>query len=72
MQNAITVTLPAEIKIALDDLMRNEGISADDLISRAIKEHLFLRRFRLLRERMASKANAQNVLTDQDVFDQIS
>jgi metal-responsive CopG/Arc/MetJ family transcriptional regulator len=72
MQETITLTLPKDIRSALDDLMRREGISPDDLIFEAIKMYLFLRQFRLLRERMIPKAQAQGIFTDQDVFDRVS
>ena len=72
MQETITITLPAEIKPALDDVTRREGISLNELIAEAIEEYLFFRRFRLLRERMIPKAQAQGIYTDQDVFDRVS
>lgn len=69
MIQKITVTLPPEIRQALDELTRLEGVPADQVVGQAVKEHLFLRKFRLLRERMAAKAQSQGILTDQDVFD---
>jgi hypothetical protein len=72
MQETITLTLPKDIRSELDDLTRREGISPNDLIFEAIKMYLFLRRFRLLRERMIPKAQAQGIFTDQDVFDCVS
>jgi hypothetical protein len=72
MQDVITVLLPTELKQALDDVTRQEGISADEFVGEAIQQHLFSRRFRLLRERLLPKAQAQGVLTDQDVFDRVS
>lgn len=72
MLEPIAVTLPADLQSALEDITRKEGISRDEVIGRAIKEHLFLRQFRLLRERMTPKAQAQGISTDQDVFDLVS
>ena len=72
MQETITLTLPKDIRSALDDLTRREGISLNDLIFEAVKMYLFLRQFRLLRERMIPKARAQGIFTDQDVFDRVS
>ena len=54
-------------------LMIDKGeISPDELIGQALREHLFLRQFRLLRERMTPRAKAQGIVTDQDVFDRVS
>jgi predicted transcriptional regulator len=68
MTQSITVALPPDLKSALDDLARREGVSPDDVVRQAIKEHLFLRQFRRLRERMTAKAASQGMVTDQDVF----
>ena len=72
MQDQITVDIPGEIKIALDEAVRSEGVSSNELVGRAIKQYLFLRRFRLLSDRMAAKAQAQGILSEQDVFDRVS
>ena len=72
MQETITITLPEETRLVLDDVRREEGVSLSELVSEAIKEYLFFRRFRLLRERMISKAQAQGIYTDQDVFERVS
>ena len=72
MQETFTLTLPPEIKLELEDVRRQEGISSSELIGKAIKQYLFLRQFRLLRERLISQAQAQGIYTDQDVFDRVS
>jgi predicted transcriptional regulator len=72
MASSITVTLSPEVKDALDDVARKDGVQADVVVGQAIKEHLFLRQFRLLRERMSAQAQSQGILTDQDVFDRVS
>lgn len=72
MQDTITVTLPEQIRSALDELVQTEGIPADRLVSQAVREYIFFKRYRLLRDRMASKARAQGIYTDQDVFDRVS
>jgi len=72
MQEPITINLPKEVRSALDDVTSREGISPDDLISEAIKEYLFFRRLRSLRERMIAKAQMQGIYTDQDVFNRVS
>lgn len=72
MQETMTITLPTEIRMTLDDVTRRENVSSSELIKEAIKEYLFFRRFRLLRERMIPKAQNQGIYTDQDVFDRVS
>ncbi len=72
MSEAITITLPPELKLSLDDIMRRESRPVSVLVEDAVKEYLFFRRYRLLRERMIPRAQAQGVYTDQDVFDLVS
>ena len=72
MVQSITVTLPADVKRALDELSKKEGVSPDELVGQAVKQHVFLRQFRSFRERMAAKAKDHGIVTDQDVFDRIS
>ncbi len=69
---SITVTLPVDVKQALDELSKKEGVSPEEVVGRAVKQHVFLRQFRSLHERMAAKARNQGIVTDQDVFDCIS
>jgi hypothetical protein len=59
MQDTLTVHLPTEIKAALDEWTRSEGISSDEFIARAIQQYLALRQFRSLRERMLQHAQSQ-------------
>jgi len=72
MIRPITINLPADIQQALDDASQKEGVSREELVGRAIKQHLFLRQFHSLRERMSAKAKDQGIVTDQDVFDRVS
>ena len=72
MVQSITVTLPADVKQALDELSQKEGVSLDEVVGRAVKQHVFLRQFRSLCERMSAKAKSQGIVTDQDVFDRVS
>ena len=69
MSQMITISLPDETKIALDDAANEEGLSENALVEKAVSDYLFIRRFRNLRERLMSQGKD---LTDQDVFDLVS
>jgi metal-responsive CopG/Arc/MetJ family transcriptional regulator len=71
MVQTITVTLPADVKQALDEFSQKEGVSANEVIGRAVKQHLFLIKFRSLRERMSAQAENDGIATDQDVIDRV-
>jgi metal-responsive CopG/Arc/MetJ family transcriptional regulator len=70
MSEPIMIDLSEETKTALEDAVREEGVSRSELIDRALKDYLFIRRFRSLRERMM--AQVPETYTDQDVFDRVS
>ena len=72
MEDTMTIRLTAKVKSDLVNVGQEEGISPNELISTAVEEYLFFRRFRLLRERMVAKAQAQGIYTDQDVFELVS
>ena len=65
-----TLSISEETKAALDDATREEGVSTNELIDVALKDYLFVRRFRNLREPMM--AQASETYTDQDVFERVS
>ena len=70
MSTQLTVSLPDEVADALKRIMADEGISPDDAVRAALRDYLFVRKFRLLREQMMAKA--ERAYTDEDVFDQVS
>jgi Arc/MetJ-type ribon-helix-helix transcriptional regulator len=57
MEQSITVILPADVRQALDDFVRQEGRSQDDVVGEAVREHLFRERFRSVQERRAAEAD---------------
>lgn len=71
---SITVDLPDEVRSALDEVTRAEGVSADEIVERALRSYLFVRRFRELRaETLAHmRETGQDDLTDEDVFRLVS
>lgn len=70
MSQPIVINLPEETRAALDSAVREEGVSQNELIEKALKDYLFIQRFRNLREQMM--AQAPEDYTDQDIFDQVS
>jgi metal-responsive CopG/Arc/MetJ family transcriptional regulator len=72
MQERITLTLPSNIRSALDVVLVEEGKSANDLINQAIAEYLFFREFHLLQERLTAKAQQRGITSEDDIFEQVS
>ncbi|MBC7226646.1 MAG: ribbon-helix-helix protein, CopG family [Thermoflexales bacterium] len=72
MAEVITVTLPKEVQVALEEVVEKEGVSLNAIVTEALREYLFFRRLRLLRERMVAQAQARGIRTEEDVFRQVS
>ena len=70
MRGTVIIDLPEEVESALEEATREEGVSPDELVKKAIADYLFVRKFKLLRERMM--AESRETYTDQDIFDFIS
>lgn len=70
MNTTITLELPEEVKATLDKAALEEGVSENAFAARALRDYLFLRRFRKLRERMM--AESEKSYTDEEVFDLVS
>ena len=68
MRESISISLPSELKADLDRFTEAEGVSRSDLFREALREYLFIRRFRALRRELMPYAEAQGLYTDEDVF----
>ena len=68
MMRTISISLPGELKSQLDCLARDEGVSRSDVIRAALREYVFARRFRTLRQGLMPYAAALDIYTDEDVF----
>ena len=72
MRESISISLPENLKEELDRFTQSEGVSRSDLVREALKEYLFARKFRALRQKLMPYAEAQDIYTDEDVFDDVS
>jgi metal-responsive CopG/Arc/MetJ family transcriptional regulator len=72
MRSTITISVPDKMKSELEKLSRADGVSRSDIVRESLRDYLFVRRFRSMRKSMVSKATADGIYTDQDVFDRVS
>ncbi len=68
MRESISISLPEDLKAELDEAVRVEGVSRSDVVREAVREYLFIKRFRALRQELIPYAEAAGVFTDEDVF----
>ena len=72
MRQAVTISLPEELKDTLDKISEEEGVSRSDVVQDSLRDYVFMRQFQKLRARLIAKAQAQGVYTDEDVFERVS
>jgi predicted transcriptional regulator len=73
MKNAsVTIRLDPKLQRDLDRLSRQLGRSRSDLVRDAVRRQLALLRFEQARRTLLPLAEAQGVLTDEDVFARVS
>ena len=70
MKDTLTIPLTPELRAAVDRLTETEGLSPEGLVQRALQEFVFVHQFRLLRDQLLQKAQAD--YTDDDIFEMVS
>ena len=68
----LTIRLDEKLERALDRLARSSGRTKSELAREALVREVAIARFRELRRRTLPFAEAQGLLTDEDVFKAIS
>jgi predicted transcriptional regulator len=70
MNTQLTINLRDDIAVSLNKMAAKDGVSQNEIVSEALENYLFIRKFRLLRERMIKKTDIQ--YTDEQVFELVS
>lgn len=68
----MTVRIPDELREALQQIGDAESKPVSDLVRESIQRYVAVYRFRRLRKTILPFAEAQGILTDEDVFRHIS
>lgn len=64
----LTIRIPDSLRKELKTLSREENKAISDIVRESIRRHVALERFRALRKKVLPFAEAQGILTDEDVF----
>ena len=64
----LTIRLPQALKTQLDEISRNENKAVSDIVRESLRRYIATERFRSVRRRVLPFAEAQGLLTDEDVF----
>ena len=72
MKDSLTVSLPPDMSSELDALVKRSGKRRSDVVREAVRRQISLERFRALREKLVTQAQARGLYTDDDVFKLVS
>lgn len=64
----ITIRLPDALKSELDVLSRQEKRNVSDIVRESLRRYIAVERFRGVRKKILPFAEAQGLLTDEDIF----
>lgn len=68
----LTIRLPEELKTDLDEISRSESKAVSDIVREALRRYAAVEKFRVVRRKILPFAEAQGLLTDEDVFKALS
>ena len=72
MRSTMTISVPEKMRSEIDKVSQADGVSRSDIVRESLRDYLFVRRFRTMRNSMVTKASRRGIYTDQDVFDRVS
>jgi hypothetical protein len=64
----LTVRIPEKLRREIRAVSKAEKVAVSDIVRESIRRYVATRRFRALRRKVLPFAEAQGLLTDEDVF----
>ena len=71
MKQAVTIRIPDDLRTKLEQISTAESKPISDLVRESIQRYVAIYSFRRLRNTVLPFAEAQGILTDDDVFKSI-
>jgi len=72
MKATITIRLEEDLSEMLDEVSRRTGRNRSEVVRDSLRRYLAIQKFRQLRQEMLPYAEALGILTDEDVFREVS
>ncbi len=72
MNQTITIRIPEDLRESLNEVSINEKRAVSEIVRDSLRRYLAIYRFRRLRDITLPFAEAQGILSDEDVFRMIS
>ena len=67
--STLTIRLPDDLKADLQQISRAENKPVSDVVRESLRRYIAVAKFRSLRRRVLPFAEAQGLVTDEDVFE---
>ena len=64
----LTIRLPEALKGDLDDISREANKAVSDIVRESLRRYVAVEKFRSARKKILPFAEAQGLLTDEDIF----
>jgi len=68
----LTIRLPQSLKKELDQISHDENKAVSDIVRESLRRYVATEKFRSVRKKILPFAEAQGLLTDEDVFKALS
>ena len=68
----LTIRLPDDLRSELDRISRDENKAVSDIVRESLRRYVAVERFRAVSRKVLPFAEAQGLLTDDDVFKALS
>jgi predicted transcriptional regulator len=70
--NTLTIRLPEELKADLQRISEDENKPVSDIVRESLRRYIAVTKFRAIRRRVLPFAEAQGLMTDEDIFEALS
>ena len=72
MSQTLTIRIPESMRRELQEISKDQAKPVSDLVRESLRKYIAIQRFRKLRRTVLPFAEAQGILSDEDVFEQFS
>jgi len=70
--NTLTIRLPDDLRAELKEISREQNKPLSDVVRESIRRYVAIEKFRSLRKKVLPFAEAQGLVTDENIFKTIS
>ena len=68
-QNTLTIRIPGRLRATLNKISKNEHKPISNIVRDSLRQYIAIHEFRALRKKVLPFAEAQGLLTDDDIFE---